>query len=216
MLETMQSNREDLRMEIDLPATRPVAPGEFERLGEIDIGARIHALRTGNGWTLQQAAEKTGVSLSTLSKIERQDLSPTVTTLSKIAAGFGLRLSQLLETPRVQAVSARRSISRAGDGLRNPTSACDNFLLCADLANRKMTPIRTRVRARSLSDYAEWASYEADIFLVVMRGTLVIYSEHYAPVRLNTSDSIYYDATSGHLWVSEGEEDAEVIWVYAE
>lgn len=49
--------------------------------GELDLGVRLKNLRKRLGLTLQQAADRTGVGVSTLSKIERNELSPTVTTL---------------------------------------------------------------------------------------------------------------------------------------
>lgn len=186
-----------------------------EDTGE-DVGARIAQLRADNGWTLQEAARRTGVAFSTLSKIERHELSPTVTTLTKIAHGMGMNLSQLLEAPRRNTGFTRRSISRAGEGRSSATSACDNTMLCNELTNRKMSPIRTRVRARDLSAYEEWASYNAEIFLTVLTGTLIVHSQAYTPTQLNTGDCMYYDASIGHLWTSEGDEDAIVLWVYSE
>ncbi|PWL19489.1 XRE family transcriptional regulator [Falsochrobactrum shanghaiense] len=203
-------------MDIDLDVVRPSFPSGPASVESINVGARVAQLRSDRGWTLQEAAKRTGVSFSTLSKIERQELSPTVTTLTKIARGLNMGLSQLLETARPSAITARRSISRSSEGSSTKTSTCDNMMLCNDLTNRKMTPIRTRVRARDISAYTEWASYNAEIFLVVMKGTLVIHSQGYAPTRLEEGDSIYYDASNGHLWVSEGVEDAVVVWVYAD
>lgn len=183
---------------------------------EEDVGANIHRLRARRNWTLQQAADETGVSFSTLSKIERGEISPTVTTLSKIAKGFDVGVGRLLDAGDEPGSTGRRSLSRASDGRPNATETCDNVMLCGDLAKKKLVPIRTRVRARSVEDYDEWARYPAEVFLVVMRGRLVIHSELYAPTTLEPGDTIYYDASSGHVWVSEGEEDAEVIWVYVE
>lgn len=182
----------------------------------VDVGANIHRLRTARQWTLHQAAEKTGIAFSTLSKIEKGDLSPTVTTLAKIANGFEVTVSSLLETAGTAQVSGRRSISRASSGKMNATGTCDNLWLCSDLANKKMIPIRTKVRARHLDEYTEWARYSAEIFLMVLKGKVVIHSELYAPTELEQGDSIYYDASTGHLWVSSGDEDAEVLWTYAE
>lgn len=203
-------------MDIDLEATRPIFPSGPEPVEAIDVGERIAKLRSERGWTLQEAARHTGVSFSTLSKIERQELSPTVTTLTKIASGYNMRLSGLLETAPPVSMTARRSISRSKDGNGTKTTTCDNSVLCGDLSNRKMTPIRTRVRAHDISAYAEWATYNAEIFLVVLKGTLVIHSHGYSPTKLEEGDSIYYDASNPHLWVSEGDEDAIVIWVYAD
>lgn len=206
-------------MEIDLTkaiSAPKMGPASRDSIEDIDVGARVAKLRAERNWTLQQAAQDCGVSFSTLSKIERGELSPTVNTLSKLAKGMGLSLAQLLESEHPPYASARRSISRASDGQAVPTGTCDNQLLATDLTNRRMTPIRTRVRARSPEAYSEWATYAADIFLWVLSGRLVIYSQNYAPVHLDPGDSIYYDASSGHLWVSEGDEDAVVVWIYAE
>lgn len=203
-------------MDFDMEASRPARIGGPAKDDAVDIAARVAGLRAERLWTLQEAARQTGVAFSTLSKIERGELSPTVTTLTKIARGMGLSLGALLETPRPAAGIARRIIARGAEGAGSATATCDNTILCSDLKNRRMTPIRTRVRARDLSVYEEWASYDAEIFLTVLSGTLLVHSKSYAPLRLSAGDSIYYDASDGHLWTSEGDEDAEVLWVYAE
>lgn len=203
-------------MDIDLQANLPQMSVGPDSDAPFNIGGRISAMRNERGWTLQQASRQCGVSFSTLSKIERDDLSPTITTLSKIAKGMEVSLSQLLEVPQTAPASARRSITRKVEGTLTATSTCDNTLLCGELARRKMVTLRTRVRARDISAYAEWAAYNAEIFLTVLKGTLVVHSQVYLPTRLDEGDSIYYDASSGHLWVSEGEQDAVVLWVYTE
>ena len=179
----------------------------------LEVGAKLQRLRRDRGWTLQEASRATGISISALSKIEREELSPTVTTLSRIATGFCVEVASLL-TDNAGNATGRRSITRAKDGTLSPTGTCDNVWLCNDLARKKMTPIRTRVRARSVEDYSEWASYDAELFLTVLKGTLVVHSEMYAPAVLNEGDSIYYDANGRHVWTSEGDSDAIVLWVF--
>lgn len=186
-------------------------PSEAVRLGE-----RLARLRAARGWTLQETAAHSGVSFSALSKIERSELSPTVNTLSKIAKGMGLSLAQLLEDDAPPMATGRRAVIRGAEGQRVGTGTCDNLVMATELSHRKMTPIRTRVRARELTAYGEWAVYQAEVFLTVLSGTVAIHSPNYAPVSLQTGDSIYYDASSGHLWLSESEEDAVVLWLYAE
>lgn len=179
----------------------------------LEIGAKLQRLRRDRNWTLQEASRATGISLSTLSKIERGELSPTVTTLSRMAAGFNVDVASLLTEDTANA-GGRRSITRADEGKLSATGTCDNVWLCTDLARKKMTPIRTRVRARTVEDYSEWGAYEAEVFLTVLSGTLVVHSEFYAPAVLEKGDSIYYDASMRHVWTSQGEEDAIVLWVH--
>src|SRR4029450_91932 len=60
------------------------------------IAARVLAERTSRGWSLEQLAERSGVSRAMISKIEREGSSPTAAVLGRCAAAFGLTLSQLL------------------------------------------------------------------------------------------------------------------------
>ncbi|BEV44141.1 XRE family transcriptional regulator [Afipia carboxidovorans] len=60
------------------------------------LATRFKELREGRRWSLREAADKTGVSKSMLSKIERGLTSPTATVLGKLAEGFGISISQLV------------------------------------------------------------------------------------------------------------------------
>jgi transcriptional regulator with XRE-family HTH domain len=63
----------------------------FER----QLAARIQQEREARGWTLADLAEHSGVSRAMLSKVEREEASPTAVLLGHISAAFGLTLSQL-------------------------------------------------------------------------------------------------------------------------
>ncbi|MEU6877430.1 helix-turn-helix domain-containing protein [Streptomyces sp. NPDC046712] len=99
------------------------------------LAGRLAELRTERGWSLDELAGRTGVSRSTLSRLERVELSPTAVLLGKLCAVYGLTMSQLLaevesEPPLVvradrQAVwrddsvgFTRRSVSPPHPGLR--------------------------------------------------------------------------------------------------
>jgi transcriptional regulator with XRE-family HTH domain len=61
------------------------------------IATRLKTLRKEKGWSLDKTAEKTGVSKAMLGQIEREESSPTISTLWKIAAGFEASFSDFLE-----------------------------------------------------------------------------------------------------------------------
>lgn len=63
------------------------------------LARRIASLRTGQGWSLAELSERSGVSKAMLSKIERGESSPTATVLAKIAGAFDLTLAKLLAEP---------------------------------------------------------------------------------------------------------------------
>ncbi len=179
------------------------------------LGVRVKALRQARGWTLEAASRQTGMSLSALSKIERGALSPTVGSLRKIASGFGIDVVTLLAPDSRGAAAGRRSVNRRPDGIAHPTGTCRNTWLAADLTQKRMQPFLSRVIARSPEEYAEWARHPGEIFVHVLQGTMVLHSEAYAPLVLHAGDSVYYDAAMGSKWTSEGETDAEVLWLYS-
>jgi len=180
----------------------------------LDLGPRLKALRKRQQLTLQEVARLTGVSTSALSKIERNDLSPTLTTLQRIANGLQVELSALLgEEPGHVPATGRRSITRAGQGDDLNNATCNNTLLCADLKDKCFTPIRTVVKARAPEDYETWGVSDGEVFLTVLKGELVVHSRLYEPLVLRPGDSMYYDASTEHCWTSQGDEDAELIWV---
>jgi transcriptional regulator with XRE-family HTH domain len=60
------------------------------------IAARLLAERTSRSWSLEQLAERSGVSRAMISKVERAEASPTAALLGRLSGAFGLTLSALL------------------------------------------------------------------------------------------------------------------------
>lgn len=61
------------------------------------IAQRVRRLREAHGYSLDALAERSGVSRSNISLIERGQSSPTATVLDKLAAGLGVTLASLFE-----------------------------------------------------------------------------------------------------------------------
>lgn len=60
------------------------------------LAARLSALRSELGLSLDQAAELSGISRATLSRTERGETSPTAHVLGRLSAAYGITLSALL------------------------------------------------------------------------------------------------------------------------
>lgn len=67
---------------------------------ESELAAWIADRRKARGWSLADLAERSGVSRSMLSKIERREASPTATVLIKIATALDMTLAELLTGPQ--------------------------------------------------------------------------------------------------------------------
>lgn len=63
---------------------------------ESQLAQRIRLERSQRGWSLAELAERSGVSKAMISKIEREDVSPTAAILGRLAAAFQMTLAALL------------------------------------------------------------------------------------------------------------------------
>lgn len=85
------------------------------------IAARVLALRTERGLTLAALAERSGVSRSMLSLIERGEASPTAVVLDRVASALDVALAVLFDAPERSPDPVSRGRERAT--WRDPDSA---------------------------------------------------------------------------------------------
>ena len=77
------------------------------------LGARLQALRAARGWTMGGLATQCGVSRSSLSKIERDEVSPTYDVIQRIARGFDIPVAELFSQAAAGPALGRRAVGRA-------------------------------------------------------------------------------------------------------
>jgi transcriptional regulator with XRE-family HTH domain len=71
-----------------------------------EIAARVRIERAQRRWTLDELAARSGVSRRLLVQIEHADANPSLATLLKLAAAFGVTLTDLIaEKPEPQPVA---------------------------------------------------------------------------------------------------------------
>jgi transcriptional regulator with XRE-family HTH domain len=78
------------------------------------IALRVRTLRDARGLSLEALAERSGVSRSNISLIERSESSPTAAVLDKLAAAFGVTLASMFEDERSTG-AAPSPLARAAD-----------------------------------------------------------------------------------------------------
>lgn len=75
------------------------------------LARRIRLEREARGWSLAELAARSGVSKAAISKIEREEASPTAALLVRLAAAFDLTLAGLL----LRAEGGADRVTRAAD-----------------------------------------------------------------------------------------------------
>lgn len=183
------------------------------------LGGLIRVLRGQKNWTLRQMSEKVGIPLSTLAKVEQDKLSLTYDKLQQFTSRLGLTMTEFLaqaepppvDTPKV--VTARRSLTRDGNSIQVSTPNYDYEYLCADLREKRMVPILTRIRSHDISEFGEPVRHQGEEFIFVLEGTVEVHLQFYTSVVLTAGQGIYLDSTMGHAYVAKDCESALVLGV---
>ncbi len=183
------------------------------------LGSLIAALRRQKKWTLRQMSEKVGVPLSTLAKVEQDKLSLTYDKLQQFTSRLGLTMTEFLaqadppvnDAPKV--VTARRSLTRDGNSIQVSTPNYDYEYLCADLREKRMVPILTRIRAHDIAEFGEPVRHQGEEFVFVLEGAIEVHLQFYTPIVLKAGQGVYLDSTMGHAYVAKDCESALVLGV---
>lgn len=181
------------------------------------IGSLLRALRARNDWTLKEMSQRCGIPLSTLSKVENDRLTLTYDKLLQISQRLNIRMSELFaedDSAPEPPVTARRSIGRIEDAVRVTTPNYDYFYLCPELRRKRMIPVVTRVRAKSIEEFGELVHHSGEEYIHVLEGRAEVHTEFYDPIVLEAGQSVYIDSNMGHAYIAaDGCEEVVLLGV---
>lgn len=177
----------------------------------------MRALRAHNGWTLKEMSDRSGIPVSTLSKVEHDRLTLTYDKLQQLSQRLGIRMSDLFaesSDTAETAVTARRSIGRLDRAIQVTTPNYDYHYLCPELRRKRMIPILTSIRAKTAEEFGDLVRHSGEEYIYVISGRIEVHTEFYDPVVLEQGESIYLDSQMGHAYVvGEGCEEATVLGI---
>ena len=139
------------------------------------LGGLLRGLRMRNNWTLKEMSDRSGIPLSTLSKVEHDRLTLTYDKLLQLSQKLNIRMSELFaESEQAEeGVTARRSIGRQEDAVRVTTPNYDYYYLCTELRRKRMIPIITVIRAKSLSEFGDLVRHSGEEYIHVLEGEAI-------------------------------------------
>ena len=153
------------------------------------IAARLLAERTGRGWSLEQLAERSGVSRAMISKVERGESSPTAAVLGRLSAAFGLTLSQLLARAEQ---GTGRLLNREGEQerWRDPDTGFERRALTPPGTSSPLELVWGELPPKAQVDYPASAfTFIEDQQIVVMAGRLA-FTQGAQAYQLRTGDCL--------------------------
>lgn len=173
------------------------------------IGKRLKALRKEHDWTLSEVSKRTGISVATLSKVENGRTDLTFTSVNKLAEGLKLPVTDL--TNPQPTATGTRTITTGGNGVVFQSPDVDYEVLCSDVANQQQCFMKAVVKSQALPLGIDWHRHAGQEFIYVLKGKLELHTELYDPVVLKVGDSILFDSSMGHHYVSRGRVEAELL-----
>jgi len=173
------------------------------------LGQRIAELRDTYSVDKETLAERSGISLDVISRIEDEGLIPDLATLIKVARVFGVRLGTLLDDYDEQGpvITRARNVTAAV-----PPTGKRGFRfksLAATKAGRHMEPFLVDIRPGSVR---EESANEGEEFIYVVSGNLK-FEYGNTTETLKTGDSVYYDAIVPHSFSCADDSPVRILAV---
>ena len=173
----------------------------------IPIGGRLRATRLARGLTLGQVAAAAGLTEGFVSKLERDQVSPSVASLVAVCEALGLRVGELFEPPT-------SAIVRAGEGaLINFGGVNAREYLLSPGSQSHIEVLHSIVDPLG-SGGDELYALDTEIeFVYVLKGQFEVILGPTVQ-SLNAGDAITFRGREPHTWRNPSASDpAEVLWV---
>ncbi|MGC8480444.1 MAG: helix-turn-helix domain-containing protein [Acidimicrobiales bacterium] len=173
------------------------------------IGNRLRHAREASQLTLADVAERTGLSKGFISRVERDETSPSVDSLIALCESVGLTMEQLFERPSFAIV---RQTNRP-QTLMPGTMVTDTLI--TEVHEPAMTVIETLAGPGGSGGRALYSIAADREVCYVLEGTIEINLDGVCHL-LERGDAIAFDAKTPHTWRNcSSAEAARLVWMIA-
>ena len=180
------------------------------------VGEKINQIREMKKVSIEELAERSGMDIAIIQKIEQEKNIPSLAPLIKIARGLGVRLGTFLDDSDSYGPVVIRS-DEYHKGVRFTSQSSETrehlnfFSLAFDKAGRNMEPFIVDIEPGLQSDYM-LSSHEGEEFIYVLEGEIEInYGKEV--YKLGKGDSIYLDSIVLHNVHAGNNQSARILAV---
>lgn len=176
---------------------------------EIALGEKVRSKRHELNLTLDDVAKRSGVARTTISKIERDLISPSFNTLAKVARGMGLKITQIISEEETDQPVVVRKQDRVTLELNG--SKCTVEDLTRNLPNLQLEVVELTLTAGQ--DTGVDPAHLGEEFLLCQQGAVevLIGDDRYL---LRRGDALQFNPSKDTRLSNQGESNARVLWVY--
>ena len=167
------------------------------------IGAKIRGLRETKNLSIEEIAERSGLTVEQIESIETDQNLPSLGPLIKIARALGVRLGTFMDDnddlgPIVTRAADREkdsSISFSNDAT-DARKHMEYHPLAQQKAGRHMEPFVSDINPEDSPEF-QLSAHEGEEFIYVMQGEVeIVYGKE--TYKLGEGDSIFYDSIVKH------------------
>lgn len=176
------------------------------------FGRRLRTARKRFGWTLADVSERSGVSITTISRAERGQLALSYEKFS--ALGRALRMDMGAMFAEVGGRTHELEgpiVTRAGEGVTYRGQAIRYEFLATQAEGKQMSPILGTVHARTIEGPDDYARHDGEEFVYVLSGAIEVHFDTGTVVKLARGDTLYFDSRVGHAYISTSRQLARTI-----
>lgn len=172
------------------------------------IGARLKRIRRIRGLTLAQAASSTGLSISFLSSLEREETGISVATLRKLVTHYRTTLGELLTgATSLGLTSITRANRRARTVGRFRGVRIEHLVRAPVLMEAQLFEVMAGAGS------GEAYTHDGEEFIYVLSGTLEVRIEGHGRYVVKEGDCLYFASSFSHSWRNTGKAAARLLWV---
>ena len=171
-------------------------------------GRPLRRLRQRQGLSLREAGERTGLSVSFLSALERGVSGASIATLQRLTAAYGTTMSELFGPP----IEKRQRLVRA---CRRPVLRLGDASVRIEQLARGATQLEPQlfVLASGATSDGSYA-HEGEEFLYLLSGALTVWvgdSETYSLT--DEGDALSFPSTMPHRWRNDARGETRLLWI---
>lgn len=173
---------------------------------DVDVGLRLRGIRVRHGLSQRALAKRAGVSNATISMVEANRISPSVSGLRQILSGIPLSLSDFFAEAKP---SAEQVVFRAHE-LKEIAGGPISFRqVGSNLEGRSLQMMHERYRPGAGSGKA-MLSHQGEEAGLVIRGRMLLEVAG-ARYELAAGDAYFFDSRKPHAFKNIGEEELELV-----
>ena len=189
--------------------TPPYFGSEIEQTVS-NIGAKVAKARAERGWSLQQLAKRAGLSPASIHKIEKSGMTPTITSLMKVAAALGKSVGWFIEES-----DGLRPVTVVRRDERTRLHTSKDGLVLNNISGR-YGPFFV---AGAEADVEPWADsgpqpmvHPGEELVLLLEGTMR-FTIDAVDYDLEEGDSIHFRTAYPHSWANPSAQPARAIWL---